>query len=217
LQHCRQVLLEMVDLGRELAGIVVAQAKSQPDNPEAAHQAITDYDTVTRSLRRTVMLHDKLAKPGKSLAHRKAARKKIIREVEDAIQREASDDEQEILRAEFLERLDSPDLEDEIADRSVADIVTDITRDLGIAGLYDTHPWKRRIPHDIAILNARAEQVSGGAPSAELAALLASAPPPPPRPRHRGRYTPLTQAQVSKMSDEEIEARLQQLNHLRES
>jgi hypothetical protein len=79
-----------------------------------------------------------------------------------------------------------PDLEDEIANRSIAEIVTDICRDLGIAALPGTHPWKRRIPHDIAILNARAAQLYNQAPSAELAVLLAAAPPPPPR-----RITPL--------------------------
>jgi hypothetical protein len=62
-----------------------------------------------------------------------AVRKRIIRNVEDVIQRNAPDDGQEILHAEFMECLDRPDSEDDIANRSVAAIITDIGRDLGIA------------------------------------------------------------------------------------
>jgi hypothetical protein len=170
-------------MGHELAAIVLQQARSQQDDPEAAQKSVNAFATVTRSVRRTIMLHEKLGDPQKNAtknaAHRIAARKKIIRDVEDAIHSNASPDEQETLHAEFLERLDRPDLEDDIADRPIADIVTDITHDLGLAGLYGSHPWKRRIPHDIAVLNARAEQLPGTAPSQKLLALLASAPPRP--------------------------------------
>ncbi len=38
-----------------------------------------------------------------------------------------------------------------------------------------SHPWKRRIPHDITILNARAQHIPGTALSENLAALHASA------------------------------------------
>jgi hypothetical protein len=168
-----------MDMGHELAAIVAQQATSRLDNPEAVQKSVTAYATVTSSIRRTIMLHEKLGTPGKPRPNRIADRKKIIRDVEDAIQSNAAPDKQETLHAEFLERLERPDLEDDTADRPIADIVTDITRDLGITGLHDSPPWKRRIPHDIAILNARAEQRPGAGPSEKLLALLASAPPRP--------------------------------------
>jgi hypothetical protein len=225
-KRCRQVLLNLVEIGNALGAMVFEEANAHRDNPKPAteiapgpspvREAVAAYEKITRAVRRTVMLYDKLCDPKKSRPNRIAARKRIIRDVEDAIEANAPADEQETLHAEFLDRLDRPDLDDEIADRSIADIVTDITRDLGISGLYDGHPWKRRIPHDIAIINARAEQVSGAGPSEKLAALLASAPPPPPRPKPPRRHTHLTQAEVSRMSDEEIESRLKALGNLRE-
>ncbi len=196
--YFRRVLLHLVEIGDDLAEMVRQEAKQaararaeaakcQPvpltPLPQAVPPTSTDaYERITRSMRRCMALYQKLAEPRKtpSPQHRTAARKKIIRDVEDVIQSKAPDDEQEILHAELLERLDRPELDDEIANRSIAEIVTDICRDFGIAALPATHPWKRRIPHDIAILNARAAQLHGQAPSAELAALLATAPPPPP-------------------------------------
>ncbi len=214
-QHCRRVLLNLVDIGNEIAEILGEEVRSHKYNPAPGPSpvpaAAAAYATVAQSVRRTIMLHDKLGQPRKSHPNRTAARKRIIRDVEDAIEHNAPEDEQETLHAELLERLDRPDLEDEIADRSVADVVTDITRDLGISGRDDSHRCKRRIPHDIAILNARAEQLAGAGPSEKLLALLASAPPPPPR-----RITPLTAMEVSKMSDEEIEFRLKRYGKVRE-
>ncbi len=87
---------------------------------------------------------------------RTAARKRIIRDVEDTIQRKTKDDEAERLHAELLERLDAPDLDDDIDHRPVAEIIEDICRDLGIANYPGAHPWKRRTPADIAILADRA-------------------------------------------------------------
>jgi hypothetical protein len=223
-KHCAEVLLDLVDMGRELARMVIHEVQSQTAAAAAigdtsstpAQDGTVAFDRIARAVRRTVLLHDRLADPKQkpSPLQRIAARKRIIRDVEDAIAHKAPADEQEALHAELLERLDRPELDNEIADRSVADIVADITRDLGISGLYDSHPWKRRIPHDIAILNARAEQISGATPSAELAVLLASAPPRP-KPSRRIATTaegpPLTPADVAKMSDEEIEFRLERL------
>jgi hypothetical protein len=184
-QYCRRVLLNLIEIGNELAAMVIAEAKAaappaEPTpGPTPTQTAILAFNSVAQAVRRTVMLYDKLGKP---TANRTAVRKRIIRDVEDVIQRKADDlDDEKALHAEFIERLDRPDLEDEIANRSIAEIVTDICRDLGIAHLPGAHPWKRRLPHDIAILNLRAAQPYGEAPSAELAALLAAAPSPPPK------------------------------------
>jgi hypothetical protein len=231
-KYCAEVLLDLVDIGRELARMVLHEVQSQAAAAVAAgdttatpaQDGIIAFERVARAVRRTVLLHDKVTDPNKKplAAHRVAARRKIIRDVEDAIHSAAPEDEQETLHAELMERLDRPELDDEIAQRSIGDIVTDINHDLGIAGLYGSHPWKRRIPHDVALLNARAEQFSGAAPSEKLIALLASAPPRPPTPKSPGRIAatadaappdgpPLDAADVAKMSDEEIEARLERL------
>jgi hypothetical protein len=89
-------------------------------------------------------------------SNRISARRRIIRAVEDAIQRDAPDDEADSLHAEFLERLDAPDIEDDIADRPVAEIIADICHDLGLAPFPALRLWKRRTPADIALLCARA-------------------------------------------------------------
>ncbi len=218
LRHFVEVGDELVDMLHQEARLI---AKTQAEWAEATRDPqiapspgtstappadlLGAYERITRSARRSIMLYQNLfaAKKTPSARHRIAARKKIIRDVEDAIQANANPGEEEKLHAEFLERLDRPELDHEIADRSVAEIVTDITRDLGITGLTDAHPWQRRTPHDIAILNARAKRRNGEALCAECEALIAAAPPPPPR-----RVTPLAASDVARMSDEEIENRL---------
>jgi hypothetical protein len=52
--------------------------------------------------------------------------------------------------------MDAPDLDRDIESRPIDDIIKDILRDLGLAALPGTRPWKRRTPADIAELNARA-------------------------------------------------------------
>jgi len=52
--------------------------------------------------------------------------------------------------------MDAPDLDRDIANRPIDDIIKDILRDLGLAALPGTRPWKRRTPADIEQLNARA-------------------------------------------------------------
>jgi len=214
LEQCRQVLRNLLEVGNEIAVMLARQALSQENAPAEAQKAAASYNAVAQSLRRTVMLQEKLAKPRKTSVNRVAARKRIIRDVEDAIESQAEPDEQETLRAEFLERLDSPDLEDDINARPLADIIADICRDLGVgaAALPDTNPFKRRIPHDIAILNARAAQLPNTAPSAELATLIATAPPPPAKPRRRRHYPEedieAFKKRLPRMTDEELEWRI---------
>ena len=67
----------------------------------------------------------------------------------------------ERLRAELVERLDSPELEEEIGQRPIEDIVTEIRRDLGLEAMMGCNPWKRRAPAEIAALHARAAQPPG--------------------------------------------------------
>jgi hypothetical protein len=217
-----RVLRHFVEVGDEFVGMLHQEArlvaKAQAELAEGTFDPQTApiqapqsdllgaYQDITRSARRSIMLYQKLFAPKKSPSaqNRTAARRKIIRDVEDAIEANAPDGKEAKLHAELLERLECPELDLEIANRPIAEIVTDITRDLGITGLHGSHPWKRRTSHDIAILNARAAKLAGEALSAEIEALIAAAPPPAPR-----RRTPLTAAEVARMSDEEIERRLE--------
>jgi hypothetical protein len=206
-KHHRDILNELIDIGAAMARMVARQASRHDDSvaePPTENLTVA-YERCARAVRRSIMLYEKLVEPPKPARHRVVARRRIIRDVEDAIERNAPADEQENLHAELLERLDSPDLDNEIATRTAPEIVTDICRDLGIAHLPAIHPWKRRIPHDIAVLNARAEQPPAAAPSEKLAALLASAPPRP-VPIFHSPIDP--DKDIAKLSDEELEALL---------
>ncbi len=120
--------------------------------PAAAPSAI-DFDRVARCVRFSILLVQHLDAPARQ---RSAARRQIIRAVEDTIQRHDDPHECETLHAEFVERLEGPEFGDELDNRPAADIIADICRDLGLAAMPGTHPWKRRTPADIAILRTRA-------------------------------------------------------------
>ena len=171
------ILDELVTLGTDLARRIHAAAAAGELSLE---HAATAFDHVSRSVRRTILLSRRLDEPASAQLgsaqpqqHRAAARKRLIRDVEDTIARTTRGPESEQLQAEFQDRLDSPDLEDEIGTRPVAEIIADICRDLGIA----TPPgmprvWKRRTPNDLANLVARAAHPTPkiGPPSPALVA-----------------------------------------------
>jgi hypothetical protein len=164
--HQQDVLNDVVDLGHRLVSLAVTQAEA---NAITVTEAAKAYDRITPNLRRSILLHRKLAEPLPTTT-RIVARKRILREVEDAIQRES--DAPDVLHEELLDRLESLDLEDEIGGRPVEDIIADIIRDLGLAARPGSHPWKRRTPQDLAELCARAAQPapSRAAPASQHAA-----------------------------------------------
>jgi hypothetical protein len=180
-EYYRRVLHSLIDMGAELAGLVLQQARSQGEAAAPADLAVA-FDRVARSVRRTVLLARRLDEaPQPAPAQpRIAARKRILREVEDAIQRTAKGDAADSLHAELLDRLDAPDLDEEIDTRPVPEIIADICRDLGIAHPPGSHPWKRRTPADIAELRARAEH-----PGAPVPLAFHRVPPPDRPPRFR--------------------------------
>ena len=152
--HNQDVLNDLVNLGHRLAKLVVEQAEAKI---LPAVEATKAFDRVALCIRRCMWLVGKLAKPLKTVDHT-AARKRIIRVVEDSIHRNADVSEAESLHEELKDRLDTQDLEDEIDDRPVEDIIADIIRDLGVAAYPGSQPWKRRSPDDLAALRARAAQ-----------------------------------------------------------
>ena len=169
--YYRQALHELIEMGLDMARLVHGQAKAQAEaatkqaGPAGADGSVA-FDRLARAVRRTVALARRLDEPvraGREGAPRHlAARRQILRAVEDVIQREAADQaEEDGLNGELYERLDAPELDDELDCRPVAEIVADICRDLGIAELSGTGRWKRRFPAEVAALCARAARVTG--------------------------------------------------------
>jgi hypothetical protein len=171
-QYYRRLLHGVLEIGATLANLLPEQVQSATPSaervPEIARVAIA-FDRIARTIRRTITLARKVAEPIAPTAerpdqHRAAARRRIIREVEDVIQRTPQDADAETLHAELLDRLDGPDLDDDIANRPIADIIADICRDLGLAAMPGTHPWKRRTVEDLAALSAQAAQPRAAQP-----------------------------------------------------
>jgi hypothetical protein len=176
----REILHDLILMGADLARQLRQQAAALAPNPAAAPPAPAPapetlvslaiaFDRTARAVRRGVMLSRILAEPPPPAPdparHRADARKRILREVEDTIQRPGADgrggpaphaDLQDSLHAELHDRMDAPDLDDDIAGRPAADIITEICRDLGLAAHPGTRPFKRRTPDDIRQLCARA-------------------------------------------------------------
>jgi len=180
----RGVLHGLIEIGADLARLLHQQAAAQaraaqqdaalhpaqvpapPPAPGALVSIAAAFDQVARAVRRSIALARTLNEPAKPALdparRRAAARKRILREVEDVIGRKAHDssyadcDNAEVLAAELHERLDAPDLDDDLSHRPVAEIITEIRRDLGLDALPGARPWKRRTPEDIAQLCARA-------------------------------------------------------------
>jgi hypothetical protein len=195
LAACRASVRELMDMGMDLARLIHAQARTQLDTDQApdagpAPDVTVAFDRIARAVRRTAMLLQRLCEPAADPSEqyrreqqRDGARRRIIRGMEDRIQRHVGKTEADRLYAELLERMDSPDLEDEILDRPVSDIILDIARDFGLEASPGTHPWKRRTPADIAELSARAAMRPGDAARTIIAAHGQRwAAPGPPRP-----------------------------------
>ncbi len=180
-----EVLHDLITMGAGFARLLHGQATTQahaaqhpaasaPQDttaqpaPDALIPLATAFDRIARAVRRSILLARSLAQPVQPAplqpAHdpartRAAARRRILREVEDAIQRPSATADRpgaEALRAELRDRLEAPDLDDDITTRPVADIITELCRDLGLAALPGARPWKRRTPEDIRQLHARA-------------------------------------------------------------
>ena len=161
--HLQQVLLALVDQSADVARMIHLEAKAAFEAAAPGATPVTDragvFDRAALAVRRAAMLAHKYAQPipvFDHAHHRATARQRIIRAVEDNIQRHAPYGEAEALHAELLERLDGPDLEDAIDSRPVAEIITELSRDLGLDIITGADPWKRRTPADIATLCAQA-------------------------------------------------------------
>ncbi len=174
-----QVLDDLIHMGVSVARALHAQATAhaqaasaaqppapRPD-PDTLVALAAAFDRIARAVRRSILLHRTLQQPLPALpdhaAQRAAARKRIIREVEDRIGREVhhakpgpGQPDLHALTRELNDRLDGPDMDADLASRPTADIIAEICRDLGLGIHAGTQPWRRRTPADIQDLCARA-------------------------------------------------------------
>ena len=200
--YYKAILHELVDMAADIARTVHQQARRQAARaaeaqtaalppPPAANDREPDltvaFDRIARTIRRTIALAQSLDLPPKPAAARAtpdriAARKRILRRVENEIHREAKPGEQAALRAELRERLDSPDLADDLETRPIEQIIADICRDLQIAFPSSDH-WKRRTPSDIEALRRQAAAIPETWPetTAQVVRMQSAAQTPKPR------------------------------------
>jgi len=150
-------------LAQQATDVQPASAPAPSATPGALNKTAAAFDQIARAVRRCIALAQSLDEPAHTPApDRTAARTRILRAVEDTLGRQDYDDSYRVcdptqaLHAELLDRMDAPDLDRDIESRPIDDIIKDILRDLGLAALPGTRPWKRRTPADIAELCARA-------------------------------------------------------------
>ena len=169
---------ELIDMGMDLARLIHAQARTQahaqaspapPDATAPAEPAPTPtpdptiaFDRIARCVRRTIRLaeHIAAARPAPTIpvAAHVAARKQVIRRVENVIARNRHGDAAQALHRELLDRLDTPDLDEDLAHRPTRDVIDDIIADLGLLDGIGGPGFKRRTPQDIATLRAHAHR-----------------------------------------------------------
>ena len=159
--YLRDTIKALIDAGAQLVRELVAE-------PAPASAKAEPYERLARAVRRSVLLARHLAEnPVRTPAHRRTqARKQIIRAVEDTIDREAGRAPRaETLRCELRERLDAPDLDDDIANRPIEQIIAEIRHDLGLDNLPGARPRPRRTPAALKALAALAAAPPGAAAS----------------------------------------------------
>ena len=164
------MLNEMIEMGVDITRTIHKQIKAQAAAAEDDATVTIDpalplnFDRIVRRVSKAMLLFRELAKPlplQNAARRRLIARQTVIRVVEDNIHRHAPEDEADALHTEMLDRLDTLDIDEDLATRPVADIIADICRDLGLAAVPGNDPWKRRTPADVATLNARAAASPG--------------------------------------------------------
>ncbi len=161
---CRDVADMSLEIARALRDRIVPTEHAAPPAPDAHLPALAKaFDGVSAGIRRTVLLIERLAQPrAVPNPDRLAARKRVLRTVEDEIARAPLEPEHaERLTGELHERLETLEFEDDLDDRPAGEIIQDIIHDLGLGPAFPsifgaTPRWKRRTPAEVAALAARA-------------------------------------------------------------
>ncbi len=177
---CQRALAILVDVGTSIALELKA---ATPDVGLAARAAA--FDRVALAVRRTVLLSRHMAEsaPAREAepAKRALTAQKIIRAVQDEIEKTAGPAETVALRLELLERVEAPEFRVDLALRAPGELIRDLCRDLGLADVPGLRTFPRRTPDEIARLCAQAAAITD--PARPVATGR-----PPPRPDHRRRH-----------------------------
>ncbi len=144
-----RVLVVGVTLAERLLDIPTTP---DPDAKRPRNPA-TDYQNISYAVRQTVILLEGDADARQ--ARRTAARKQVIRAVEDAIHLHAAPRADHLVR-ELQERLADPDFDAELDARPTPDLIAELCRDLHALPRFETHAHQRRHPAAIAALAAQA-------------------------------------------------------------
>ena len=153
---------EMVHVGAHLA-------RNLRDLPPLLGQDLAqDFHTITRAMRQCALVAQKLREQpapaprqaAPSPPSRAAAREKIARAVQDAIDTHAAD-RAEALHVELLERLESAELAEDLGNRPIAEIIQEICRDLHAVARCEAKQFRRRTPDDVRDLRAVARAEPG--------------------------------------------------------
>ena len=155
-QYYQDVLHELINLGTRLAQKLEA-------DPDPKSDPIIAYERIAKTIRRTIALARDLEKPVRARRSfdRTAARKKIIRGVENEIGLDIKGPESESFREELLDRLDAPEFEHDLETLTADQIIKQICFDIGLPGISGAKPWKRRPPEQIRLIHARAAAPPG--------------------------------------------------------
>jgi len=212
----RTVLLEMIDVGADLVRRAHRQAVLQTEAPPEANQspagkttrapdAFVTFERITRTVRLTIALAKKLSEP---VAAPSAPRQSSGGQTFGRQRKEWDGDPAKLTDAELAERIAACRAERERdgtdhdhdhnrdnPNRPIAEIITGICRDLGIANIPDTRVAKRRIMADLEAIALRATTLRS--PEASPS----SAPSDPPAPKHRGAFYDYHRPTGSKATD----------------
>ena len=200
---CGAALHELLQIGMGLARLARDAAEAAGSEPASASPVVeiaAGFERIARAVRRTVRLIRWLEQPvalrtDDGAQRRVRARKQIIRAVEDGIDREAAADDADSLHVELLDRLDSVELEEDVAGRPVAEVVLEILDDLGLAAARRRRPVRRRRLADVAVLRARA--AAGPGETREVAGERFGA--------GRAEWNGAVAVDLSKLTDEELD------------
>ena len=167
--HYRALLDTCIEADANIIRILNQEAEAEAHTRTAEPAAsltprpdiATAYTRVHRAVRLGILLAQSLDHPPKP--PQTATRARVIRAVEDCIQREIDPPEATRLHAELRERLDTESFDIDVRTRPVEDVIQDIIRDLGFDRICGTHPYKRRTPADLALLEITAAVPKGQA------------------------------------------------------
>ena len=156
----------LVDVGTDYVEVELAYAQGPGATVEVVVMCAKSYEGLSRSVRQSIMLACKMMEPAKAARpprERNVARARVIRGVEDAIERKSSErSEAESLRVELLDRMDAPDFDFDLETRPIEAIIAEIERDLGLGECVGGVPqWRRRTPEMVAVLSAVAAEPAG--------------------------------------------------------